>query len=76
MYVCMIFWIFYYFILTVIACFQVALSEDDLTVLMKILLENLGEASPQPSPALSAQEAVRVRKDIPSGPDYLRGRNR
>ncbi|XP_063099462.1 intermembrane lipid transfer protein VPS13C isoform X5 [Cavia porcellus] len=51
---------------------QVALSEDDLTVLMKILLENLGEASPQPSPALSAQEAVRVRKDIPSGPDYLR----
>uniref|UniRef100_A0A8C2YMD7 Vacuolar protein sorting 13 homolog C n=1 Tax=Chinchilla lanigera TaxID=34839 RepID=A0A8C2YMD7_CHILA len=52
---------------------QVALSEDDLTVLMKILLENLGEAPSQSSPTLSAQEAVRVRKDVPSGPDYLRG---
>ncbi|XP_033612139.1 vacuolar protein sorting-associated protein 13C, partial [Fukomys damarensis] len=51
---------------------QVALSGDDLTVLMKILLENLGEASSQPSPTQSAQEAVRVRKDVPSGPDYLR----
>ncbi|KAM6149514.1 intermembrane lipid transfer protein VPS13C isoform 2-T2 [Erethizon dorsatum] len=53
---------------------QVALGGDDLTVLMKILLENLGEASSQPGPALSAQEAVRVRKDAPSGPGSLRGR--
>nr|XP_051678303.1 intermembrane lipid transfer protein VPS13C isoform X2 [Oryctolagus cuniculus] len=51
---------------------QVALSEDDLTVLMKILLENLGEASPQPSPTQSAQEAVRVRKEVPSGPHHLK----
>ncbi|EHH63124.1 Vacuolar protein sorting-associated protein 13C [Macaca fascicularis] len=52
---------------------QVALSEDDLTVLMKILLENLGEASSQPSPTQSVQEAVRVRKvDVSSGPDHLK----
>ncbi|EPQ04529.1 Vacuolar protein sorting-associated protein 13C [Myotis brandtii] len=51
---------------------QVALSEDDLTVLMKILLENLGEASSQPSPTQSTQEAVRVRKDVLSGPDHLK----
>ncbi|XP_069851362.1 intermembrane lipid transfer protein VPS13C isoform X3 [Dipodomys merriami] len=51
---------------------QVALSEDDLSVLMKILLENLGEASSQTSPTQSAQEAVRVRRDIPSGPDCLK----
>ncbi|KAM8783626.1 intermembrane lipid transfer protein VPS13C isoform 3-T3 [Rhynchonycteris naso] len=51
---------------------QVALSEDDLTVLMKILLENLGEASSQPSPTQSTQEAVRVRKDVSSAPDHLK----
>ncbi|XP_024894514.1 vacuolar protein sorting-associated protein 13C [Pteropus alecto] len=51
---------------------QVALSEDDLTVLMKILLENLGEASSQPSPTQSTQETVRVRKDVLSGPDHLK----
>lgn len=51
---------------------QVALSQDDLTVLMKILLENLGEASSQPSPAQSAQEATRVKRDTRSGPDYLK----
>ncbi|XP_028721844.2 vacuolar protein sorting-associated protein 13C [Peromyscus leucopus] len=51
---------------------QVALSQDDLTVLMKILLENLGEASSQPSPTQSAQEAVRVKRDTRSGPDYLK----
>nr|XP_004662570.2 vacuolar protein sorting-associated protein 13C isoform X1 [Jaculus jaculus] len=51
---------------------QVALSEDDLTVLMKILLENLGEASSQPSPTQLAQEAVRVKKDTQSGPDCLK----
>ncbi|XP_045863296.1 vacuolar protein sorting-associated protein 13C isoform X1 [Meles meles] len=50
----------------------VALSEDDLTVLMKILLENLGEASSQPSPTQSTQEAVRVRKDVLGGPDHLK----
>ncbi|XP_041535269.1 vacuolar protein sorting-associated protein 13C isoform X2 [Microtus oregoni] len=51
---------------------QVALSQDDLTVLMKILLENLGEASSQPSPTQSAQEAARVKRDTRSGPDYLK----
>ncbi|XP_062947628.1 intermembrane lipid transfer protein VPS13C isoform X2 [Cynocephalus volans] len=52
---------------------QVALSEDDLTVLMKILLENLGEASSQPSPTQSVQEALKVRKEgIPSAPDHLK----
>ncbi|XP_021566120.1 vacuolar protein sorting-associated protein 13C, partial [Carlito syrichta] len=52
---------------------QVALSEDDLTVLMKILLENLGEVSSQPSPTQSVQEAVRVRRvDVPSGADPLK----
>ncbi|XP_005316696.2 intermembrane lipid transfer protein VPS13C isoform X3 [Ictidomys tridecemlineatus] len=51
---------------------QVALSEDDLTVLMKILLENLGEASSQPIPTQSVQEAVRVRKDVLSGPVFLK----
>jgi vacuolar protein sorting-associated protein 13A/C len=40
---------------------------------MRILLENLGEASSQPSPTQSAQEAVRVKKDILSGPDHLKG---
>ncbi|KAB0404968.1 hypothetical protein E2I00_016891, partial [Balaenoptera physalus] len=51
---------------------QVALSKDDLTVLMKILLENLGEASSQPSPTQSTQEAIRVRKDVSSRPDHLK----
>ncbi|XP_009427537.4 intermembrane lipid transfer protein VPS13C isoform X5 [Pan troglodytes] len=52
---------------------QVALSEDDLTVLMKILLENLGEASSQPSPTQSVQETIRVRKvDVSSVPDHLK----
>uniref|UniRef100_A0A8C5V364 Vacuolar protein sorting 13 homolog C n=1 Tax=Microcebus murinus TaxID=30608 RepID=A0A8C5V364_MICMU len=52
---------------------QVALSQDDLTTLMKILLENLGEASSQPSPTQSVQEAMRVRKvDVPSGLDLLK----
>ncbi|XP_049761829.1 intermembrane lipid transfer protein VPS13C isoform X1 [Elephas maximus indicus] len=52
---------------------QVALSEDDLTVLMKILLENLGEASSQLSPTQSTQEALRVRKeDVSSGSDLLK----
>ncbi|XP_076984207.1 intermembrane lipid transfer protein VPS13C isoform X2 [Tamandua tetradactyla] len=52
---------------------QVAVSEDDLTVLMKILVENLGEASSQPSPTQSIQEPLRVRKvDVPRGPDHLK----
>ncbi|CAI9176855.1 unnamed protein product [Rangifer tarandus platyrhynchus] len=50
---------------------QVALSRDDLTVLMKILLENLGEASSQPSPTQSTQEAVRGRQDVSSRPDHF-----
>ncbi|XP_051012690.1 intermembrane lipid transfer protein VPS13C [Acomys russatus] len=51
---------------------QVALSQDDLTVLMKILLENLGEASSQPSPTQSGQEATKVKRDTRSGPGYLK----
>ncbi|XP_075387538.1 intermembrane lipid transfer protein VPS13C isoform X2 [Tenrec ecaudatus] len=51
---------------------QIALSEDDLAVLMKILLENLGEASSQPSTTQSTQELLRVRKDVPSGSDLLK----
>ncbi|XP_054974528.1 intermembrane lipid transfer protein VPS13C isoform X2 [Sorex araneus] len=51
---------------------QVALSEDDLTVLMKILLENLGEASSQPSPTQPTHEAGRVRKDVLSRSDHLK----
>ncbi|XP_054543722.1 intermembrane lipid transfer protein VPS13C isoform X2 [Talpa occidentalis] len=51
---------------------QVALSEDDLTVLMKILLENLGEASSQSSPTQSTQDAVRVRKDVLIRSDHLK----
>ncbi|XP_077935392.1 intermembrane lipid transfer protein VPS13C isoform X2 [Halichoerus grypus] len=50
----------------------IALSEDDLTVLMKILLENLREASSQPSPTQFTQEAVRVRKDVLGGPEHLK----
>ncbi|EPY81741.1 hypothetical protein CB1_000715056 [Camelus ferus] len=53
---------------------QVALSRDDLTVLMKILLENLGEASSQPSPTQPTQEVVKVRKDVSSGLDHLKGK--
>lgn len=41
---------------------------------MKILLENLGEASSQPNPTQSTQEAVRVRKDVLSRPDHLKGK--
>lgn len=41
---------------------------------MKILLENLGEASSQPNPTQCTPEAVRVRKDILSGPDHLKGK--
>lgn len=54
---------------------QVALSQDDLTVLMKILLENLGEASSQPSPTQFAQEAAIVKRDTRSGPDCLKGKS-
>ncbi|XP_032273582.1 vacuolar protein sorting-associated protein 13C isoform X2 [Phoca vitulina] len=50
----------------------IALSEDDLAVLMKILLENLREASSQPSPTQFTQEAVRVRKDVLGGPEHLK----
>lgn len=38
---------------------------------MKILLENLGEASSQPSPTQSTQEAVRVRQDVSSRPEHF-----
>ncbi|XP_074863378.1 intermembrane lipid transfer protein VPS13C isoform X3 [Carettochelys insculpta] len=43
---------------------QIALSEDDLTVLMKILLNNLGEASSQPSATQQTfQEAQKTKKE-------------
>lgn len=42
---------------------------------MKILLENLGETSSQPSPTQFTQEAVRVRKDVLGAPDHLKGIN-
>ncbi|XP_029431385.1 vacuolar protein sorting-associated protein 13C isoform X2 [Rhinatrema bivittatum] len=40
---------------------QVALSQDDLTVLMSILLENLGEASSQPSTAQNLLDAQQTK---------------
>ncbi|NXU49115.1 VP13C protein, partial [Turnix velox] len=43
---------------------QIALSEDDLTVLVKILLENLGAASSQPNPV---QENIGDRQIIQKG---------
>ncbi|KAM6200995.1 intermembrane lipid transfer protein VPS13C [Rhynchocyon petersi] len=51
---------------------QIALSEDDLTILMKILVENLGEASSQTSPTQSTKDALRVRKDISGASDLLK----
>ncbi|KFP74234.1 Vacuolar protein sorting-associated protein 13C, partial [Acanthisitta chloris] len=43
---------------------QVALSEDDLTVIMKILLENLGGASSQPSPVQENIENTQIFKKM------------
>lgn len=41
---------------------QIALSEDDLTVVMKILLENLGGASSQPSTLQQSIEDTQMVK--------------
>uniref|UniRef100_A0A8C3VAB0 Vacuolar protein sorting 13 homolog C n=1 Tax=Catharus ustulatus TaxID=91951 RepID=A0A8C3VAB0_CATUS len=41
---------------------QIALSEDDLTVILKILLENLGEASSQPSTGQENIEDTQIPK--------------
>ncbi|KAF4791630.1 vacuolar protein sorting 13 C [Turdus rufiventris] len=41
---------------------QIALSEDDLTVILKILLENLGEASSQPSTVQENIEDTQIPK--------------
>uniref|UniRef100_A0A6I8N041 Vacuolar protein sorting 13 homolog C n=2 Tax=Ornithorhynchus anatinus TaxID=9258 RepID=A0A6I8N041_ORNAN len=54
---------------------QIALSEDDLTVLMKILLENLGEVSSQSSatpPTIPDPPRVKQGKHQ-SGLDHLKG---
>ncbi|XP_056663933.1 intermembrane lipid transfer protein VPS13C isoform X2 [Monodelphis domestica] len=51
---------------------QIALSEEDLTILMKILMENLGEGSLQPSSLQS--ECPRVKMEISQdGSDHERG---
>lgn len=41
---------------------QIALSEDDLTVIMKILLENLGGASSQPNTVQEYIEDMQISK--------------
>lgn len=41
---------------------QIALSEDDLTVIMKILLENLGGASSQPNTVQENIEDTQILK--------------
>lgn len=48
------------------SCLQVELSQDDLKMLLRILMENLGEAS-GPQPASSRQEAV-VQLQAARGP--------
>ncbi|XP_008938924.1 PREDICTED: vacuolar protein sorting-associated protein 13C, partial [Merops nubicus] len=54
---------------------QIALSGDDLTVVMKILLENLGGASSQPN---TVQENVQdmpiiKKRKVPNEPDFCEG---
>ncbi|XP_072472489.1 intermembrane lipid transfer protein VPS13C isoform X1 [Notamacropus eugenii] len=53
---------------------QIALSEEDLTILMKILMENLGEGSLQPSSIQPVpQEGPRVKMDkSQDGSDHVR----
>ncbi|NWH59236.1 VP13C protein, partial [Geococcyx californianus] len=52
---------------------QIALSEEDLTVVMKILLENLGGASSQPNTVQENVEDTQVLKKgkVPDEPDPL-----
>ncbi|KAM6308390.1 intermembrane lipid transfer protein VPS13C isoform 2-T2 [Aegotheles albertisi] len=54
---------------------QIALSEDDLTVIMKILLENLGGASSQPSTMQENIEDTQILKKgkVPSESDFCEG---
>ena len=47
-----------------IVTLQIALSEDDLTVVMKILLENLGGASSQPN---SLQQSIEDTQMVKKG---------
>uniref|UniRef100_A0A674KDV5 Vacuolar protein sorting 13 homolog C n=1 Tax=Terrapene triunguis TaxID=2587831 RepID=A0A674KDV5_9SAUR len=51
---------------------QIALSEDDLTILMKILLDNLGDASSQSSATeQTLQEAQKTKKEKGQSDSYL-----
>lgn len=54
---------------------QIALSQDDLTVVMKILLENLGGASSQPNTMQqSIEDNQMVRKEkVPNESDISEG---
>ncbi|XP_075288131.1 intermembrane lipid transfer protein VPS13C isoform X2 [Opisthocomus hoazin] len=54
---------------------QIALSEDDLTVVMKILLENLGGASFQPNTVQEHIEDMQMLKKwkVPSESDFYEG---
>ncbi|XP_040456276.1 vacuolar protein sorting-associated protein 13C isoform X2 [Falco naumanni] len=54
---------------------QIALSEDDLTVVMKILLENLGGASSQPTTVQENIEDTQILKKgkVPNESDFCEG---
>ncbi|XP_032846095.2 vacuolar protein sorting-associated protein 13C isoform X3 [Tyto alba] len=54
---------------------QIALSEDDLTVVMKILLENLGGASSQPNTVQENIEDTQILKKgkVPNESDFCEG---
>ncbi|XP_030044282.1 intermembrane lipid transfer protein VPS13C [Microcaecilia unicolor] len=53
----------------------VALSQDDLTVLMSILLENLGEASSQPSTSQTHSDAQSTKAENKSEADMAKDTN-
>ncbi|XP_055571763.1 intermembrane lipid transfer protein VPS13C isoform X2 [Falco cherrug] len=55
---------------------QIALSEDDLTVVMKILLENLGGASSQPTTVQENIEDTQIlqKGKVPNESDFCEGR--
>lgn len=51
-----------------LSVFQVALSQDDLTVLLRILMENIGEASGvQPDAQALKQESELIRTRTQTG---------
>lgn len=54
---------------------QIALSEDDLTVIMKILLENLGGASAQPNtvPENAGDKQIIKKGKVASESDVCEG---